>query len=143
MREKLLKWFLMISGVIQIGYWGISHLFFPQWYLNSIGLTELANNPGTTAVFLNEIGILTTGLGIATVLASFNPIRNFAIIIVMYFVAIGSIIVSFYHIIAGSMAKGEWATIIIISIQIVLISILYPWSKLKECTLRRSWGGML
>jgi uncharacterized membrane protein len=131
-RSVLLKYLLILSGIFQIGYWGVSHLFFPQWYLQSVGLTDLAANPGSTAVFLNEIGILTIGTGVASILAAFNPIKNIAIIIVLYINGIGSIFVSLYNILDGKMASGEWTTIIVILIQIVLLSILYPWHELRK-----------
>jgi hypothetical protein len=131
MKEILLKWFLRFSGLVQIGYWGASHLFFPQWYLRSVGLNALAENPGSVTVFLNEIGVLTIGLGTATILASFDPVRNFAVIIVLYLVAVGSMLVSLYHISSGSMAAGEWITIAIIFVQTVILSLLFPWSRLR------------
>ncbi len=128
----ILKVLLIIAGIIQIGYWGISHLFFPQWYLQSVGLTTLAVNPGSTVVFLNEIGVLAIGMGLASILASIDPIKNFAIIIVLYIDGVGSMFVSFYHIMVGNMASGEWLTIIIIAVQMILLSILFPWSDLHK-----------
>ncbi len=132
MKEKALKWFLIISGLIQICYWGISHLFFPQWYLRSIGLVDLAENPGTTIIFLNEIGVLTTGLGLATIIAALNPVRYFPLIAVLYLVAIGSMAVSVYHITTGNMVAGEWTTVIVLAIQIMILTLLYPWPKLRK-----------
>jgi hypothetical protein len=141
MKPKLLKIFLLLSGSIQICYWGISHLFFPEWYLRSAGLTALAENPGSTIVFLNEIGILTIGLGTATILASLNPIRNSALIISLYITALGSISVSLYHIQIGTMAAGEWTTVIVIGIQVILLSLLYPWNKLIKSGIINSFRG--
>jgi uncharacterized membrane protein len=131
-KQGILRILLIVSGVFQIGYWGISHLFFPKWYLQSVGLADLSLNPGSTVVFLNEIGILAVGMGLATILASFDPVKNIAIIIVLYIVGIGSIMVSLIHIIMGNMASGEWITIILLSIQIILLSILYPWTELRK-----------
>jgi hypothetical protein len=131
-KKGILRVLLIISGIIQIGYWGISHLFFPQWYLQSVGLTDLAVNPGSTVVFLNEIGVLAIGMGLASILASFDPIKNIVIIIVLYVDGIGSMFVSLYHILVGSMASGEWITILIIAIQIALLTIYYPWSELRK-----------
>jgi hypothetical protein len=131
-RSGILKILLIVSGIIQIGYWGISHLFFPQWYLQSVGLTALALNPGSTVVFLNEIGVLAIGMGLASILSSCDPIKNFAIIIVLYVDGIGSMSVSLYHIMVGNMATGEWITIILIAIQLLLLSIFYPWSELRN-----------
>ncbi len=131
-KSFLLKLLLVIGGAVQIIYWGLSHILFPEWYLQSVGLVDLSRNPGSTTVFLNEIGVLTIGSGVASILAALNPRANIYIIIMLYINGIGSIIVSFYNIIIGKMTSGEWTTIIIISIQMILLTILYPWKELKK-----------
>ena len=132
LKRDILKWFLILSGIIQICYWGLSHLFFPQWYLQSVGMNALAVNPGETLIFMNEIGVLTFGIGIATIIAAFNPVKNIAIIIVLYIISIGSILTSLYHILFKGIASGEWMTVIIISIQLIILTALYPWKELKN-----------
>ena len=119
------------SGVIQIAYWSLSHLFCPKWYLASVGMTELAANPGPVLIFMHEIGILTLGIGLVTTLAAKDPVKNFAVIIMLYVVSIGSVATSLYHILVNHTASGEWATVIIISVQLIILTILYPWKKLK------------
>jgi hypothetical protein len=132
MKIIILKWFLILSGIIQISYWGISHLLFPEWYLHSVGMELLASHPGDTLIFLNEIGVLTIGMGLATILASSNPVKNIAIVIMLYVTSIGSICTSLYHILVKGIAHGEWATIIIIGIQMTILTALYPWTELKS-----------
>lgn len=131
-KSKILKWFLILSGIIQICYWGLSHIFFPQWYLQSVGMYSLALNPGDTLIFMNEIGVLTIGLGLATILAAYNPIKNIAIIIVLYVISTGSILTSVYHILLKGIAHGEWVTVIIIGSQLIILTALYPWKELKK-----------
>lgn len=110
---------------------GLSHLFFPQWYLQSVGMKTLAANPGDVLIFMNEIGVLTVGIGIATILAAFNTVKNIAIIIVLYIISFGSILTSLYHILYKGMASGEWMTVIIIAIQLIILTVLYPWKELR------------
>jgi hypothetical protein len=132
LKSTILKWFLIISGIIQICYWGISHLFFPQWYLHSVGINGLAENPKDVLIFMNEIGILTIGTGIATILAAFNPVKNAAIIIMLYIVSFGSIFTSLYHILYKGIAGGEWMTVITLLVQLTILTLLYPWKELKK-----------
>jgi hypothetical protein len=132
LKSTILKWFLILSGIIQICYWSLSHLFFPQWYLHSVGMNTLAANPGDVLIFMHEIGILTVGIGIATILAAFNPVKNIAIIIVLYIISFGSILISLYHILYKGIAGGEWMTVIIIAIQLIILTVLYPWKELKS-----------
>lgn len=128
----VLKWLLIISGVVQICYWGISHLFFPQWYLRSVGMNDLAANPDGTLIFLHEIGVLAVGMGIATILAARDPVKNVAIIAVLYIAGIGSALTSLYHILFGGIATGEWVTVCVITVQLILLTILYPWDSLNR-----------
>jgi hypothetical protein len=126
---KALTLFLKISAVIQVAYWSVSHLFFPQWYLNSVGMTELAANPAPVLIFMHEIGILTLGVGIATWLASLNPVRNFHIIVMLYVIAVGSMGTSLYHILVHRSATGEWVTVAVLLAQLIILTLLYPWKK--------------
>jgi len=131
-KSIFLKWFLLLSGVSQIGYWSLSHLFFPRWYLKSVGMNDLAANPGPVLIFMNEIGILTLGIGLATILAARDPIKNFSIILMLYVVSIGSVSTSLYHIVVNHNATGEWTTIIVIMVQLIVVTALFPWKKLNS-----------
>ncbi len=121
---------LRLSAVFQVGYWGLSHLFFPGWYLRSIGLVDLAADPGPTLLFMHEIGVLTLGIGLVTWLAASDVVRNFAIIAMLYVVGLGSVATSLYHILFQNMASGEWVTVAVIMIQLTLLTTLYPWKAL-------------
>lgn len=129
-KSNVLKWLLRLSAVLQVGYWSLSHLFWPSWYLRSVGMVELAANPGKSLIFIHEIGILTLGIGVATWLAARDPIRHLSIIILLYIVGLGSIAVSLYHILSQGTASGEWLTVGIISTQMVLLTVLYPWKDI-------------
>lgn len=129
-RRKIivLKIFLRVSALIQAIYWGGSHLIAPQWYLNSIGLSEVPAS-GFVLVAMHEIGVLSMGAALATGLASLDPIRNFAVIIMLCFLALGSIAVSVTHILLVLVPPGEWATVIIIGVQLTALAGLYPWRQ--------------
>ena len=131
-RIIVLKWLLRLSAVLQVGYWSLSHLFWPSWYLRSVGMVELAVDPGESLIFLHEIGVLTLAIGVATWLASRDPIKHFSIIIMLYVAAVGSIVVSLYHILSLGTASGEWLTVGIIFTQMVLLTILYPWKDVLQ-----------
>ena len=131
-KEVILKWFLVLSGLSQMSYWGLSHIFFPRWYLNSVGMTETANNPGSVLIFMNEIGVLTLGVGFATILAARNPLKNLAIILMLYIISLGSVGTSLYHILCLHAATGEWTTIVIIGTQLIILTALFPWNQVRS-----------
>ena len=100
-------------------------------------MNELAKNPGPILIFMHEIGVLTLGIGVATMLAAKDQIRNFAIILMLYVVSLGSIGTSLYHILFFHVASGEWTTIAVIALQLAILTFLYPWKNaqglLYEC----------
>jgi hypothetical protein len=126
------KWLLNLSAIFQIVYWGLSHLFFPGWYLRSIGLAELAADPGPTLLFIHEIGVLALGIGLVTWPAADDVIKNFAVIVMLYVVGLGSVATLLYHILFQSTASGEWVTVAVLVIQLVLLTVLYPWKELRK-----------
>ncbi len=131
-KELLLKCVLRLAAVGQIGYWSVSHLFFPCWYLESIGMTDLAAHPGAALVFVNEIGILSLGVGLLTWLAATDPIARFHDIVVLYVVGLGSAAVSLGNILLGRIPPGEWLTVVLILSQLILVSVLYPWGAWRR-----------
>jgi hypothetical protein len=132
MQKKILTWFLILSGLIQVFYFGCSHLFFPVWYLQSAGINTSVSNLGDILMLMHEIGVLAAALGVATLLAAADPIKNFTVIILMYVVSIGSMLTSIYHILFKGAASGEWGTVAIIAIQVAILTVLYPWKELKR-----------
>jgi hypothetical protein len=94
-------------------------------------MTDLAKNPGPVLIFMHEIGILTLGIGLVTMLAARDPVKNFSVIVMLYVVSVGSVATSLYHILVNHTASGEWATVVIIAVQLVILTALYPWSKLR------------
>ena len=36
MKTIILIWYLRITALVQIGLWGLSHLFYPEWYMTVI-----------------------------------------------------------------------------------------------------------
>jgi hypothetical protein len=132
MKATALKWFLRAAAAFQLLYWGVSHLFFPSWYLDSIGLHELARAPGPAVIFLNEIGVLTIGMAVATWILSLDPVRHFGIVPVLYVVAVGSVLSSLYHISTGLIGTAEWVTVLALVLQIAVVTALYPWRERKR-----------
>ncbi len=95
-------------------------------------MNDLAVDPGGSLIFLHEIGVLVVGMGIATILAARDPVKNIAIVAVLYIAGIGSVLTSLYHILFGGIASGEWVTVCVITVQLILLTIFYPWDSLNR-----------
>ena len=79
-------------------------------------------------LLVNEIGVMALAAGVVTLLASFNPVKNFNIIILLILMGLGSMGVTLYHILVRQ-ASQEWGHIITVLAQLVVLAILYPWKE--------------
>ena len=132
-RLMLLRWMLRLVAVFQALFWGATHLFYPAWYLRSIGADGARATDPLVLLFMHEIGILVLGVAIATWIAASDPLRHVALIGVLYAVGVGSMAVSLWHLLLEGFAFGEWTTIVAIGVQLGIVTALYPWSRLKRC----------
>jgi hypothetical protein len=131
-RLTLLRWILRLVAVFQALFWGLTHLLFPAWYLRSIGADpERAADP-LVLLFMNEIGVLVLGLALAVWIAATDPVRHVALILVLYAVGVGSVAVSLWHVLVKGFAFGEWTTIVAIAAQLVVVTLIYPWRRLRR-----------
>jgi len=126
----ILKYFLIFSGIFQIIFWGLSHIFFPEWFLTSVANKDLSLLNVHTVFWVNEIGIFVIGIGIVTILAAFNPIKHYAIIILLFIVGFGCVGATLFQILVRH-ASDEWSQVAIIIGQLSILAILYPWTALK------------
>jgi hypothetical protein len=131
-RLTLLRWVLRLVAVFQALFWGTTHLLFPAWYLRSIGADPARAADPLVLLFMNEIGVLVMGLAVATWIAASDPVRHVALVVVLYAVGVGSVAVSLWHVLVKGFAFGEWSTIVAIAAQLVIVSILYPWRRLRR-----------
>lgn len=133
-KTEALKIFLRLSAVFQFFWWGLSHLFYPKLYYDIIGIKDIDVTGGLALAATNEIGILALGIAWATWLLASEPVKNKAIIKVIYFVSIGSIAVFSYHMLFNGFPKGWLINTFLIVLQLAVITILYPWkeSQLKS-----------
>ena len=127
----LLKLFLVFSGAFQIFFWGASHIFFPKWYLVSVADKDPNLLNVDTLLWVNEIGVSTIGVGIVTILAAFNPVRHYGIIVLLFILGVGSVSATLVQILVRQ-ASNEWEFIAMVVVQLTLLALLYPWGALRQ-----------
>lgn len=130
-KKKAFTWYLRIISAIQLGLWGFSHLFYPEWYLTVMAGKSVDILTENNILIVNEVGISITALALVTLLIAHKPVKNFAVIAINYLVGIGSILVTGYHIIIRK-ASNEWPHILIVLCLLLFMTLLYPWKELKE-----------
>lgn len=131
-RLTLLRWILRLVAVFQALFWGLTHLLFPAWYLRSIGADPARAADPLVLLFMNEIGVLVLGLALVAWIAATDPVRHVALILVLYAVGVGSVGVSLWHVLVKGFAFGEWTTIVAIAAQLVVVTLMYPWRRLRR-----------
>jgi hypothetical protein len=132
MRLKALRFVLRLVAVFQAAFWGTTHLFWPAWYLRSIGADAARATDPLVLLFMNEIGVLVLGLAVATWIAASDPVRHVALVLVLCAVGVGSVCVSLWHVLVKGFAFGEWTTIVAIGVQLAVVAGLYPWSRINS-----------
>ena len=125
---KALKVFLKVSAIIQATYWGLSHLFFPEWYLRFNGYSETELQSEFLRGAMTEIGILTLGTALSSYIASQDPVKNKNIIKVLCWTGTGSLTVCLYYMFFPTISFKEVGNVIAISIQLSFLLYLYPRS---------------
>lgn len=122
---KALKVFLRVSAIIQAGYWSLTHLFFPEFYLKTVGVNDFVPE-GISLAFMNIIGVLTLGTAVASWLAARDPLQNKTTLIMLLVIGVGSLTVSISQFMVPGRGHGEIATVATLSIQLFLLIYLYP-----------------
>lgn len=125
MRLKGLKIFLKISALIQVGYWSFTHLFFPEWFLHSVGVYEVVPQ-GLMLAFMNEIGILTLGTAVASWMSSKDPLANRTSLVMLYLVGVGSLLLALSQFLLPGRGHGEVTTLVALLVQLILLTALFP-----------------
>ncbi len=132
MKLTILKWYLRILALVQFALWGLTHIFFPAWYIEVMAGGDPKQLETTINLLgMNEIGVSVIALSIAIWIAAAKPVRHYLIILMSYIIGIGSMSVTLYHILVRK-ASQEWEHIIIVAVMLIILSILYPWKELKQ-----------
>lgn len=130
-KKKILTWYLRIFSLLQLALWGLSHLFYPKWYLTVMAGKPIEILTADNILIVNEIGISVSALALVTFIIASKPVKNFAVIAINYLVGIGSMLVTAYNIIVYK-ESSEWAHIGIVLALLLIMTFLYPWKELKD-----------
>jgi hypothetical protein len=108
------------------GWWGLTHIFFKEFYFNQI--FNVAFN--ITHNFDNEssemIGVLCIALAYGAFLAARNPLKNMNLVKVLIVASVGASLVFVYNTIIGRTPVGLLINAGLILAMVVAIIILYP-----------------
>lgn len=125
----MLKWYLRILATVQFLLWGVTHVFFPAWYLQNIAGKDPALLTPQNLLVTQEIGVSVIGLSVATFIAAAAPVRHYPVILANYVVGLGSVGVTLYHILVRQ-ASQEWGHVAIVLVLMAILTALYPWKEL-------------
>lgn len=131
-REKYLKIVLYVAALSLFFWWGLTHIFFKEFYFNDI--FGVAFNAGDA--FDNEssemIGVLCIALAYGAFLAARNPSKNANMIKVLVVAAVGGGLVFLWNILTGNAPVSLLFNIALLFIMVVAIMILYPRNEIKS-----------
>lgn len=130
-KASVFKWYLRVVVIIQCALWGITHIFFPDWYMEFIAGSDPKLLSPAHLLALNEIGVSIVAVSIATWIASSRPVKYFPVILINYLIGLGSAGVTLYHILVRR-ASQEWPHIYTVLIMLTILTVLYPWKELRQ-----------
>lgn len=130
-KDRILTYYLRAISTIQFFLWGLSHIFYPKWYLTEIAGKDPGLLNAQNLLMVNEIGVSIIGISIATFIAASKPVKYYPIILMNFIIGLGSIGVTLYHILVRR-ASQEWGHIFTVLIMLLILAILYPWKELLK-----------
>jgi len=131
MKLQVLKWYLRLAAAVQVLLWGVTHIFFPEWYLTVIAGKDASLLTPQNVLTVNEIGVTSLAVGTATWLAAKDPVKHYPVIVLIYLAGLGSIGVTLYHILVRR-ASQEWGHVLTVAVMLALLTALYPWQQARR-----------
>ncbi len=129
LKSTLLSGYLRIVSLVQFLLWGVTHVFFPEWYLVHIAGKDPTLLTPQNLLMVNEIGVSVIAISVATWIAARDPVKHFPVILLNFIIGAGSIGVTLYHILVRQ-ASQEWGHIFTVLVMLGIIAVLYPWKAL-------------
>ena len=127
-RGKILTLYLRVLSLFILVLWGLTHIFFPKWYLENIAHKDASVLTPDLVLSANEIGVFAVALSAVLFAVSRNPRRHFPVILIFCLNALGSAAVTAFHILVRN-ASGEWMHIFIVILLLLPLAFLYPWKS--------------
>jgi hypothetical protein len=126
---RILKIVLKISALIEVFYFTASHWFFHEYFFNSLGI--FGNDLSSTFVIsqFQLIGAQVLGIAAITWIAASDPLKYRMIIQALLFTGCIAVAIFVYNVITVRVPVQFIVNAILIGGQVVLITVLFPWSK--------------
>jgi hypothetical protein len=125
----VLKWYLRLAAALQFCLWGVTHVFFPAWYLSNIAGKDPSLLTPQNLLVTQEIGVSAIALSLATFIAAAQPVRHYPVILMNYVIGLGSVAVTLNHILVRH-ASEEWGHVATVLLLLAILTVLYPWKQL-------------
>jgi len=122
-RIKVLKAYLWAFGVLAFLWWPLSHWVYPDWYHTILGFESYVPS------FVKVIGTLSILPVLGAFFTAANPLRNRDFVIVLLAASI-LMIATYIHLInAGEFPTQEYFNVGLLTINAIILSVLYPWKQ--------------
>ena len=129
-REKYLRVLLYIAFAALFFWWGLTHIFFKEFYFNYVFGVEFNVNDSFDNEASEIIGVLCIALAYGAFLAARDPRENTNLIRVLIVAAIGCSLVFLYNILAGNAPISLFFNVVFLLVAVTALVILYPGNRL-------------
>lgn len=127
-KELFLMIYLRCLSIFMFLMWGVTHLFFPRWYLEHVANKDPSVLTPDLVLAGKEIGVFSLVLSLAMFAISKRSWRHLPLVLAFCAIALGSTTVTVLNMLSLGQ-NNEWAHVIMTPLIILPLVILYPWKK--------------
>lgn len=128
---------LRLFALVEFVYFSLSHWFVPTLFFSSLGITPSEVASPFVRSQLQLIGVLVMGYALLNLLVAADPRRQRGVMAIVLIVGAACVAVFVGHVFAGTLPMLFSGNAVLLSIQILLVAWMFPWStSLKQASRR-------
>lgn len=130
--NRTIRILLWVCAIAEVAYFTASHWFYHRLFFNTLGIKGPILESTFVISQLQLIGALVLGYAALTLLAASDPPKHRSTIKVVLVVGAMATAIFVGNIALGRLPIEFGANAVVLVLQIVLVSWLYPWSQLPR-----------
>lgn len=133
MKHTILRFYLLIMGIVLLFWWPLSHFFYSDWYHSLLGFPPGSYDP----VFVQIIGACGFMPVLLALFSARDPEKNKGMIIILIFFSLfmGAQYLAFIN--SAYMPVGEYINVAICFVNTLVLTLLYPDGILANAFTRK------
>lgn len=133
MKHTILKFYLLIMGLVLLFWWPLSHFFYSDWYHQLLGFAPASYDP----VFVQIIGACGIMPVLLALFSAFDPQKNKGMILILILISLFMGVQYLIFVNTKLMPRGEYINVALCFISAIVLTVLYPGGILRNAFTRK------